>query len=131
MVPVVASNRVGREQFSSGSHIRFYGSSFIADQTGAVVAECSYDGPDPGPSRAGPGDAGTSDGKSGTEGDETVLELTGVGEDCEEKREGEVAVHTFDLEGIRLQRAGWGLFRDRRPELYRPLLSLDGSVLPK
>lgn len=32
----------------------------------------------------------------------------------------------FDVEDIRAQRAGWGLFRDRRPDLYGPLLSLDG-----
>lgn len=134
MVPVVASNRVGREEFPSGSHIMFYGSSFIADQTGAIVAECSYDGPDPGPAPGGSRNARASDGKSAMEGDETVLKLEGIGEDsdrCEEKRGGEIAVHTFDLEGIRLQRAGWGLFRDRRPDLYQPLLSLDGSVLPK
>ncbi len=33
----------------------------------------------------------------------------------------------FDLEEIRLMRASWGLFRDRRPELYTPLLTLDGG----
>ncbi|MDE1922655.1 MAG: N-carbamoylputrescine amidase, partial [Gammaproteobacteria bacterium] len=32
----------------------------------------------------------------------------------------------FDLDEIRRYREAWGLFRDRRPELYRPLLSLDG-----
>ncbi len=32
----------------------------------------------------------------------------------------------FDLEEIRAQRASWGLFRDRRPDLYAPLLTLDG-----
>jgi N-carbamoylputrescine amidase len=25
-------------------------------------------------------------------------------------------------------RTAWGIFRDRRPELYRPLLSLDGET---
>lgn len=34
---------------------------------------------------------------------------------------------TFDLERLRAQRASWGLFRDRRPDLYGPLLSLDGK----
>jgi N-carbamoylputrescine amidase len=34
---------------------------------------------------------------------------------------------TFDLEEIREMRANWGVFRDRRPDLYEPLLSLDGS----
>jgi N-carbamoylputrescine amidase len=26
-----------------------------------------------------------------------------------------------------VQRASWGLFRDRRPELYLPLLTFDGQ----
>lgn len=30
---------------------------------------------------------------------------------------------------IRLQRASWGLFRDRRPELYYPITTLDGQRL--
>ncbi len=34
----------------------------------------------------------------------------------------------FDLEEIRAQRASWGLFRDRRPDLYGPLLTLDGGA---
>ncbi|MDY0883269.1 N-carbamoylputrescine amidase [Dongia soli] len=33
----------------------------------------------------------------------------------------------FDLDVIRTQRAGWGLFRDRRPELYTTLMTLDGQ----
>jgi len=33
----------------------------------------------------------------------------------------------FDLEAIREQRRAWGLFRDRRPELYRAILTLDGE----
>ena len=32
----------------------------------------------------------------------------------------------FDLDELRRYREAWGLFRDRRPELYRPILSLDG-----
>ena len=40
---------------------------------------------------------------------------------------GGVAIARFDRDALRAQRAGWGLFRDRRPELYRPLLTLDGS----
>ncbi|HFD17102.1 MAG TPA: N-carbamoylputrescine amidase, partial [Rhodospirillales bacterium] len=32
----------------------------------------------------------------------------------------------FDLEALARERAGWGLFRDRRPDLYLTLLSLDG-----
>lgn len=33
---------------------------------------------------------------------------------------------SFDLDAIALARASWGLFRDRRPELYGPLMSYDG-----
>ncbi len=34
---------------------------------------------------------------------------------------------TFDLDALAKQRAEWGVFRDRRPELYGPLLTLDGG----
>jgi N-carbamoylputrescine amidase len=34
-----------------------------------------------------------------------------------------VAVATVDLAQVRRDRASWGFFRDRRPELYRPLTS--------
>jgi N-carbamoylputrescine amidase len=37
-----------------------------------------------------------------------------------------VLLATFDLDRIRTMRAAWGLFRDRRPELYGPLLTTDG-----
>ncbi len=37
-----------------------------------------------------------------------------------------VLTASFDLEEIRRYRHAWGVFRDRRPELYYPLLSLDG-----
>ena len=84
ITPLVASNRVGVETMESSS-IRFYGSSFIADETGAKLAEADRES-------------------------ETVLTAS------------------FDLEAIRARRASWGLFRDRRPELYRPLLTLDGST---
>jgi N-carbamoylputrescine amidase len=33
---------------------------------------------------------------------------------------------TFDLAAIREYRNSWGIFRDRRPDLYGPLLTLDG-----
>jgi len=83
MVPVIASNRIGTEQGESCA-VTFYGSSFIADQTGAKVAE-----------------AGRVD--------ETVL------------------VASFDREQLRAIRSSWGLFRDRRPDMYYPLLSMDGG----
>ena len=43
------------------------------------------------------------------------------------KTEEAVLVETFDLDEIRGLRQGWGVFRDRRPDLYGPLLTLDGS----
>ena len=83
MVAVATANRVGKE-IDGASEIEFYGGSFIADQTGAIVAE--------------------ADDRSDT-----------------------IASATFDLGAMRAERAAWGLFRDRRPELYRPLLSRDGA----
>ncbi|MBI1213675.1 MAG: N-carbamoylputrescine amidase [Alphaproteobacteria bacterium] len=83
MVPVVASNRIGREVGKS-CEITFYGSSFITDATGAKVAE--------------------ADTKS-----EAVITAT------------------FDLEENRRQRLNWGVFRDRRPDLYGGILTLDGE----
>lgn len=38
-----------------------------------------------------------------------------------------VITASFDLDEIRAKRAAWGLFRDRRPELYESLLTLDGE----
>jgi N-carbamoylputrescine amidase len=43
-------------------------------------------------------------------------------------REGEaVLTATFDLDTIRAYRNAWGVFRDRRPELYSPIMTLDGK----
>lgn len=43
-------------------------------------------------------------------------------------REGEaVLTATFDLDAIRNYRNAWGVFRDRRPELYGPIVTLDGK----
>ncbi len=83
MVPVVASNRIGREEGESCT-LTFYGASFIADQTGAILAEAGND-------------------------------------------ESAVITARFDLDAIRAQRASWGLFRDRRPDLYGPLMTSDGG----
>lgn len=83
LVPVVAANRIGREQ-GRATEITFYGSSFIADPTGAKVAEAN-------------------------------------------RSEEAVLVAKFDREEMRQMRLSWGLFRDRRPELYRSLTSLDGG----
>ncbi|SCK27543.1 N-carbamoylputrescine amidase [Vogesella sp. LIG4] len=91
MVPVVAANRIGQEAGLGNGNSRqqgltgtFYGSSFIADHTGAKVAEANRS-------------------------DETIL------------------LHTFDLDAIRAARQCWGFFRDRRPEMYRTLLTSDGQ----
>jgi N-carbamoylputrescine amidase len=37
-----------------------------------------------------------------------------------------VLTASFDLAQVRAQRHAWGVFRDRRPELYGPILTLDG-----
>ena len=87
LVPVVAANRIGRE-LGENSEITFYGTSFITDITGAVVA-----------------DAGR--------GDEAVI------------------VSPIDRDANALLRASWGLFRDRRPDLYGPLRTLDGYTLTR
>ena len=42
-----------------------------------------------------------------------------------------VLTATFDLDRIAAQRASWGVFRDRRPELYGALLTLDGETTPR
>ena len=76
---MVAVNRVGSEP-----PITFYGSSFISDETGAIVADAPRD-------------------------KEAVI------------------THTFDLEAIRRARASWGLYRDRRPDLYGGLLKFGGG----
>jgi N-carbamoylputrescine amidase len=84
MTPLVASNRIGREVGRS-CELTFYGSSFIADNTGAKVAEAG-------------------------ENEEAVL------------------VASFDLEACRDTKVEWGLFRDRRPDIYGDLLTLDGTL---
>jgi N-carbamoylputrescine amidase len=46
---------------------------------------------------------------------------------AEGDRESEtVLTASFDLDEVRRYRQAWGVFRDRRPDLYYPLLSLDG-----
>ena len=41
-----------------------------------------------------------------------------------------VLVHTFDLEAVRQYREMWGVYRDRRPDLYGALGTLDGRGAP-
>lgn len=82
VIPVVASNRVGTET-ADGSEITFYGSSFITDHTGAMLAAAD---------RVTPGHI----------------------------------LATVDPQAAARYRAEWCVFRDRRVDLYGPILSLDG-----
>ena len=82
LMPVVAANRIGREDVeptiengNQKSSLNFYGSSFITDNTGAILKELGRD------------------------------------------EEG-VIVQEFDLDELANERMSWGLFRDRRPEMY-------------
>jgi N-carbamoylputrescine amidase len=83
ILPVIASNRIGTEVAPGGTEVTFYGSSFMADHTGQLVAKASRDAE-------------------------------------------EVLLVSFDLDAIAALRASWGLFRDRRPETYRVVATLDG-----
>jgi N-carbamoylputrescine amidase len=38
-----------------------------------------------------------------------------------------ILTQSFDMAKLRRDRAGWGLFRDRRPDLYTALMTLDGQ----
>ncbi len=42
------------------------------------------------------------------------------------RKEEQILIARFDLDEIQKMRSGWGIFRDRRPELYQTLFSLDG-----
>lgn len=77
LTPLVAANRVGVEVGESDTLV-FYGSSFIADHTGAKIAE------------AGRGSEG-------------------------------VITAALDMEAIASYRRAWGVFRDRRRDLYQDL----------
>ena len=87
IMPVVASNRVGIETATvdDRQRLEFYGSSFICDYMGQVVAQAG-------------------------------------------REEQAVLVHSFDLDAIAQHRDRWCLFRDRRPEHYGPIMTLDGGV---
>lgn len=43
------------------------------------------------------------------------------------RQEETILTASFDLVQLASMRRGWGVFRDRRPDLYRPILSLDGD----
>ncbi|SDU32104.1 N-carbamoylputrescine amidase [Halopseudomonas salegens] len=48
-------------------------------------------------------------------------------QELDQQEEG-VLVQRFDLDELEHIRSAWGVFRDRRPNLYGPLKSLDGSL---
>ncbi|KAL8503774.1 hypothetical protein ACS0TY_022481 [Phlomoides rotata] len=50
-------------------------------------------------------------------------ELVASADDKEEA----VLIAEFDLDKLKSKRCSWGFFRDRRPDLYKVLLTLDGS----
>jgi N-carbamoylputrescine amidase len=81
---LAAANRVGTERVADREQT-YYGTSFIADYQGEIVAEAG-------------------------------------------RTEEAVLVATLDLDAARSFRAGMGFFRDRRPDLYRPLLTSDGRT---
>ena len=83
IMPLLASNRIGKETAPDGRFDIFYGRSFIADYQGEKVQEM-------------------------------------------DRSEEGVRLQTFDLDNIRELRRTWGLFRDRRPEMYGALMTLDG-----
>lgn len=85
VMPLVASNRIGVEKGAQWT-TTFYGSSFIADHTGAILQQA-------------------------------------------DRTHESISVVTFDLEAIRNYRRAWGVFRDRRPELYGTLGTLDGKLM--
>ena len=90
IVPVIAANRIGTETVTpdsenqqQSSSLTFYGSSFIADNTGALV-------------------------------------------ECADRTSDTVLLHTFDLDELRDMRLSWGVFRDRRPEMYGRIAGISG-----
>ena len=44
------------------------------------------------------------------------------------RQEEGIRVASFDMDMIRELRRSWGVFRDRRPELYGALMTLDGKT---
>lgn len=79
LIPVIASNRIGRE-VQEDSEITFYGSSFITNETGQKIAEADRE-------------------------KETFITAE------------------FDLDETADRRRSWFVFRDRRPEMYKRILT--------
>ena len=74
---------------------------------------------------------GTEPGRKGTEmtfyGSSFIADATGDKVAEADKVSEAVLTATFDLDEIANLRGSWGVFRDRRPELYGPLATLDGT----
>ncbi len=88
IIPVIAANRVGTETVEpcpenggQSSSLKFYGSSFITNETGEVIESCDR----------------VSD---------------------------SVICASFDLDAVDDLRLGWGVFRDRRPSVYRDITEI-------
>jgi N-carbamoylputrescine amidase len=48
---------------------------------------------------------------------------------AEADRSAETAITAeLNLDNIKADRSAWGFFRDRRPEMYRALMTLDGDI---
>ncbi len=45
------------------------------------------------------------------------------------REEEAVLVAEFDLQQLETQRLEWGIFRDRRPDLYKIISSYDGEIM--
>lgn len=82
LMPVIAANRIGREEVTPSSEnggqrsaLVFYGSSFMTDETGGLKA-------------------------------------------CASRDQEEILTGVYDLDDLADKRLEWGLFRDRRPEMY-------------
>lgn len=46
--------------------------------------------------------------------------------ECADRTTESVLVHTFDIDAINAERISWGVFRDRRPEMYSAITTADG-----
>jgi len=75
---------------------------------------------------------GTEPGRNGTEmtfyGSSFIADFTGEKVAEADRVHETVLTHTFDLDDLAEKRAYWGIFRDRRPELYDHIISLDGRT---
>lgn len=87
IMPVLAANRVGVESYP-GTSMKFFGSSFIADEHGNFVANA-------------------------------------------DREEEKILYADFDLDFIDKERVEWGVFRDRRTDLYGSLLKLSDASKKK